>query len=33
VTPTALAGTLTPGVNDGTVNAGNGQVTVTWAAP
>ncbi len=26
----ALASTLTAGVNDGTFNSGNGQVTVTW---
>lgn len=25
--------TLTPGVNNGTINAGNGQVSITWGTP
>jgi hypothetical protein len=36
VIPAAISSALTPGVNNDTVNAGNGQVTVTWtgaAAP
>jgi hypothetical protein len=30
VTPSAVAGALTSGVNNDTINAGNGQVTITW---
>ncbi|HEY2666660.1 MAG TPA: SBBP repeat-containing protein [Actinomycetota bacterium] len=34
IAASALPGaSLTPGVNAGNVNAGNGQVVVTWAAP
>jgi phosphodiesterase/alkaline phosphatase D-like protein len=32
VTSAALVGSLTPGVNGGTVNGGNGQITITWTA-
>ncbi|MGH3844928.1 MAG: hypothetical protein ACRDS0_26355 [Pseudonocardiaceae bacterium] len=31
--PAIVSPTLTPGVNNGTFNGGNGQVTISWAAP
>jgi hypothetical protein len=33
VIPSALASVLTAGVNNDTINAGNGQVTITWTPP
>jgi hypothetical protein len=31
--PAITSPTLTPGVNNGTINGGNGQVTISWIAP
>ncbi len=33
VTPSAIASELTSGVNDDTINGGNGRVTITWTPP
>jgi hypothetical protein len=32
ISPAALSGSVTSGVNNDTINAGNGQITVTWTA-